>query len=190
MTIFRLAAAFAGASALAGSASAQCDTDRLEVLAFLSGDWNLYEQTGHFGGQSYYVLDADACEIIEVRPGGAEEATQRVLFIDPQTDSWRETYNPDFFYYDLSGDVAPDGSLVLTGWTDSGDEGSVREDLQARWTPMENGRFAYVLQVRAPGAERWDILGAYTYVPRGTDPNGESPAPDAQGPTLGSQWFE
>ena len=188
--MYRLGAAFAGALALAGGAFAQCDTGRLETLAFLSGDWNLYEQTGIYGGQSYYVLDADACEIIEVRPGDAEDTSQRALFLDPETGSWRETYNPDFFHYDLSGDVTPDGALLLTGWSESGEEDSVREELRARWAPLPDGRFAYVLQARMPGRWDWDILSAYTYVPRGRDPNGETPAPDAQGPALGSEWFE
>jgi hypothetical protein len=180
----------AGIAGLSGAASAQCDTATLEELVFLSGDWNRYEQTGIYGGQSYYVLDADACEVVEMVEGDDGNTLQRALFVDPDTGQWRETYNPDFFYYDLSGEIDANGALVMTGWSDSGEEGSVREDLRARWAPLDDGAFAYVMQVRAPGAGRWDILGAWTYVPRGSDPNGETPAPDAQGPALGSEWFE
>lgn len=182
--------AMAGMAVFGSAAFAQCDAERLEELAFLSGDWNLYEQTGVYGGQSYYVLDADACEVVEMRAQASENVLQRSLFVDPDTSQWRETYNPDFFYYDLAGGVQDDGALAMTGWTDSGEDGSVREDLRALWTPMDDGRFAYVLQVRSPGAQDWDILAAWTYVPRGSDPNGETPAPDAQGPALGSEWFE
>lgn len=189
MTRYLLAAS-ASLAVLGGAAFAQCDTDRLEELAFLSGDWNLYQQTGHFGGQSYYVLDADACEVVEMRVGEEENELQRALFVDPDTGQWRETYNPDFFSYTISGSVDADGSLVMTGWTDSGEEGSVREDLRVRWTPLDEGGFAFIMQVSTPGTDRWDILGAWTYVPRGSDPNGETPAADAQGPALGSEWFE
>lgn len=182
-----------GATALlaivSSAASAQCDTDRLEALAFLSGEWNRYEQTGVYGGQSYYVLDADACEVVEMIEEEPENQLQRALFVDPDSGQWRETYNPDFFYYDLSGSIQ-DRSLVMTGWSESGEEDSVRQELRARWTPLPDGRFAFVLQARMPGRPHWDILSAYTYVPRGEDPNGETPAPDAQGPALGSEWFE
>lgn len=187
---FFIPGVLAGIASMSGAATAQCDTRTLEELAFLSGDWNRYEQTGIYGGQSYYVLDGDACEVVEMIEGEGGNTLQRSLFIDPDSGHWRETYNPDFFSYDLSGSVDEDGSLVMTGWTDSGEDGSVREDLRARWTPLAGGAFAFVTQIRAPGSARWDILSAYTYVPRGTDANGETPAPDAQGPALGSDWFD
>ena len=42
--------ALAGSIALAGAASAQCDTRQLEELAFMNGSWNAYAWDSSFSG--------------------------------------------------------------------------------------------------------------------------------------------
>lgn len=125
-------------------------------LDFLIGHWDFVSADGHKLGEHVYHRREQGCLILEEWSSHGTTGTG-MNFVDPATGKWRQVWMSPMFHIDYSGEVQPDGSLLLEGRMyplAGGPSAAIR----GIWTKQADGSVKQEFLRQDPVSGKWEVF--------------------------------